>query len=68
MTELDIIVENKYNGNSHLKENFYYLITIANHNIFDIKKKTELLFFSNYIKKNSVMGLLLIYIANSGRK
>lgn len=50
MTELDVIDNNKYNDNFHLKENFYQLVIVNNQDIFNIEAKIEWCFSADYIK------------------
>ena len=48
MTELDVIDDNKYNGNFHLEENFHQLVTVDNQDIFDVEGEIERRFSADY--------------------
>ena len=47
-TELDKMVDKKYNGNFLLEENFHQLVTVDNQDIFDVKGETERRFSADY--------------------
>lgn len=48
LTELDKIVDNKYNGNFHPEENFHQFVTINNQEIFNVKGDIEWRFSADY--------------------